>query len=45
VVLGLTVSAFWFLIYSAFCVAFYYGIKLMQDPEEGFDPGKTLTVS
>ncbi|XP_048754275.2 phosphatidylcholine translocator ABCB4-like isoform X2 [Ostrea edulis] len=43
-VLGLTVSAFWFLIYSAFSVAFYYGIQLMQDPDEGFDPGKTLTV-
>ncbi|XP_062574825.1 ATP-dependent translocase ABCB1-like isoform X2 [Saccostrea cucullata] len=43
-VLGLTVCAFWFLIYSAFSVAFYYGVKLMQDPDEGFDPGKTLTV-
>ncbi|XP_061186070.1 ATP-dependent translocase ABCB1-like [Saccostrea echinata] len=43
-VLGLAVSAFWFLIYSTFSVAFYYGVKLMQDPDEGFDPGKTLTV-
>lgn len=45
VVLGLTVSAFWFLIFSALSVAFYYGVKLMQDPDEDFDPGDTLTVS
>lgn len=45
VVLGLTVSAFWFLIYAAFSVAFYYGVQLMQDPDEGFEPGNTLTVS
>nr|XP_022306676.1 multidrug resistance protein 1B-like isoform X2 [Crassostrea virginica] len=44
VVLGLTVSAFWFLIYAAFSVAFYYGVQLMQDPDEGFEPGNTLTV-
>nr|XP_034309268.1 phosphatidylcholine translocator ABCB4 isoform X2 [Crassostrea gigas] len=44
VVLGLTVSAFWFLIFSALSVAFYYGVKLMQDPDEDFDPGDTLTV-
>lgn len=45
VVLGLTVSAFWFLIFAALSVAFYYGVKLMQDPDEDFDPGDTLTVS
>lgn len=45
VVLGLTVSAFWFLVFSALSVAFYYGVKLMQDPDEDFDPGDTLTVS
>ncbi|OWF41926.1 Multidrug resistance protein 1B [Mizuhopecten yessoensis] len=44
VLVGLSGSVLWLLLYGAFAVAFWYGIKLIQDQESGFDPGSTLTV-
>ncbi|VDI04249.1 Hypothetical predicted protein [Mytilus galloprovincialis] len=41
---GLGLSVFWFFIYSAFAVAFWYGIYLIRNGEAGFEPGKTLTI-
>ncbi|CAC5425119.1 ABCB1 [Mytilus coruscus] len=41
---GLGQSVFWFFIYSAFAVAFWYGIYLIRNGEPGFEPGKTLTI-
>ncbi|KAK3108991.1 hypothetical protein FSP39_020354 [Pinctada imbricata] len=42
--LGMGMSAFWFLLYGAFSVSFWYAVKLMQDGEAGFEPGSSLTV-
>ncbi|XP_060069104.1 ATP-dependent translocase ABCB1-like [Ylistrum balloti] len=44
ILVGLSNSVVWLLLYGAFAVAFWYGVKLIQDQEEGFDPGSTLTV-
>jgi hypothetical protein len=42
---GLGQSAFWFFIYVAFAVCFWYGIYLIRNDEAGFEAGETLTVS
>lgn len=44
-VAGLGQSAFWFFVYTAFAVAFWYGMYLTRTGElAGFEPGETLTV-
>ena len=42
---GLGQSAFWFFLYVAFAVCFWYGIYLIRNDEAGFEAGETLTVS
>ncbi|XP_069110560.1 ATP-dependent translocase ABCB1-like [Argopecten irradians] len=44
ILVGLSSGMFWLLLYGGFAVAFWYGVKLVQDGEEGFDAGSTLTV-
>ncbi|XP_033762523.1 ATP-dependent translocase ABCB1-like [Pecten maximus] len=44
ILVGLCNGIFWLCMYGAFAVAFWYGVKLIQDRESGFDPGSTVTV-
>ncbi|CAC5380494.1 ABCB1 [Mytilus coruscus] len=44
IVTGLGQSVFWFFVYSAFAVAFWYGIYLIRSGEAGFEAGETLTI-
>ncbi|CAG2190655.1 ABCB1 [Mytilus edulis] len=44
IVTGLGQSVFWFFVYSAFAVAFWYGIYLIRNGEAGFEAGETLTI-
>ncbi|CAC5425120.1 ABCB1 [Mytilus coruscus] len=41
---GLGQSVYWFFIYSASAVAFWYGTYLIRNGEPEFEPGKTLTI-
>ncbi|XP_076093992.1 ATP-dependent translocase ABCB1-like isoform X1 [Mytilus galloprovincialis] len=44
IVTGLGQSVFWFFSFSAFAVAFWYGIYLIRNGEAGFEAGETLTI-
>ncbi|XP_021371104.1 multidrug resistance protein 2-like [Mizuhopecten yessoensis] len=44
VLVGLSDSVLWLLIFGVLAVTFWYGVKLVQDQENGFDPGNTLTI-
>lgn len=43
--LGLGQSVLWIVLYGAFALCFWYGVKLIMDGEPGFEAGSTLTVS
>ncbi|KAK3580601.1 hypothetical protein CHS0354_002699 [Potamilus streckersoni] len=41
---GMSTGAFWFFIFAAMSIAFWYGIELIILKEPGFEPGNVITI-